>query len=820
MKLFLQIAFCMAISIYTNNSFSQLAISAIPKSFGLNSFTNTDLKILDSINKDSLLAEDAITDKYKDIPWRFGKIVNVNYSLENCGFWNILPNGDKIWKLKIITPNAVSININYSLFHIPDGALFFLYTPDKKQVLGAFTSINHNPDGQFATSPLETNSVILEYYEPANATFNGSIEISEIVYGYRSLKDKAKGYLDSEPCNVNVVCDSILWKPEMRSVVMLLTSGNSRYCSGALVNNTKQDSKPYILTANHCGTSTNHIVMFGYWSQFCGSTQDGPTNKTLQGCYIRASDSPSDFRLLEMLNTPPTNYNVYYAGWNALNETPMQSTGIHHPSGDVMKISHDMDSAFQSGYYSAGNNHWMVADWDSGTTEGGSSGSPLFDQLHRIVGQLHGGNASCGNNEMDYYGKFSYSWNTDTDTLKQLKHWLDPDNLGVNSLDGYSPILSSYNLDAAALYIGNLNNKICGDSIKPIVYFRNNGNSTLTSIDLIYSYNGLPSSTITWTGSLLPYQTSKINLPSSAPSKGLHKLAITLKKPNNGIDQFFPNDTLQKIFFVNNDPHFLNIEINTDSYGSETSWEILDVQNNTISSGGPYNDVNGGETINHTVCLYDGCFKFVIKDSFGDGYCCAFGNGSFFLTDPNSNDTLASDNIFNASSDTFLFCLGDSCSLFLTAFVQFANPGFNDGLINLNVIGGSGNYNYAWSNSQTTQDISNLTTGTYKVIVTDLIYGCSDSLSVVIGSTNGIASMQNNQNWKIYPNPFTNTLNIEANNAKEISITDITGKIIFSENYNPYKKHIDLTQLGSGIYFLSISNKQQGLFSSFKIVKQ
>lgn len=820
MRIQLKLYFLPIFLLFAIYSYGQLSISATPKSFSETITSEIETKFIAPINKDSLREEDKITDKHKDIPWRFGHPVSVNFSLKNSGTWSILHNGDKIWRLKISTSDAVSININYSFFRIPEGALFFVYTPDKKQILGAFTSINHNPDGQFATSPLESNSVILEYFEPANSAFDGNIEISEIVYGYRSLKDKAKGYLDSGPCNVNVVCDSIHWKPEMRSVVMLLTSGNSRYCSGALVNNTKQDGKPYILTANHCGTNTNHIVMFGYWSQFCGSTQDGPTNKTLQGCYIRANDSPSDFRLLEMLNTPPTNYNVFYAGWNALNETPMQSTGIHHPSGDVMKISHDNDSAFHSGYYNAGNNHWMVANWETGTTEGGSSGSPLFDQLHRIVGQLHGGNASCGNNEMDFYGKFSYSWKTESDTLKQLKHWLDPDNLGANSLDGYSPIPSSYNLDAAALYIGNLNNKICGDSVKPIIYFRNNGNTTLTSIELVYSYDGMPASTILWTGSLLPYQTSKIVLPSSAPSKGLHKLAITFKKPNNGFDQFFPNDTLQKTFFVNNTPHFLNIEINTDSYGSETSWEILDVQNKVISTGGPYNDVNGGETINHSVCLYDGCFKFVIKDSYGDGYCCSFGNGSFLLTDPNTNDTLASDNTFNTSSDTFLFCLGDSCSLFLTAFVQYANPGFNDGLIDLNVQGGSGNYSYAWSNSQTTQDISNLATGTYKVLVTDLIYGCSDSLSVVIGSTNGIIPFQNTLNWKVYPNPFTYKLTIDADNATEISITDITGKIIFLEDYKSNKKNIDLSQLDAGIYFLSVSNKQQGLFSSFKIIKQ
>ena len=78
--------------------------------------------------------------------------------------------------------------------------------------------------------------------------------------------------------------------------------------------------------------------------------------------------------------------------------------------------------------------HWRVADWEDGTTEPGSSGSPLFDADHRIVGQLHGGEASCSYNVNDYYGKFSTSWNNG------LSGWLDPNNTGTLVLDGIDAI--------------------------------------------------------------------------------------------------------------------------------------------------------------------------------------------------------------------------------------------------------------------------------------------------------------------------------------------------------------------------------------------
>ena len=83
--------------------------------------------------------------------------------------------------------------------------------------------------------------------------------------------------------------------------------------------------------------------------------------------------------------------------------------------------------------------HLRIVDWDVGTTEPGSSGSPLFDQNHRVVGQLHGGYAACGNNSSDWYGRFFKSWTGGATNATRLSNWLDPGSTGATTVDLLDP---------------------------------------------------------------------------------------------------------------------------------------------------------------------------------------------------------------------------------------------------------------------------------------------------------------------------------------------------------------------------------------------
>lgn len=434
----------LAILVFQNISNAQIEVDLSPHSFGRMANDNeVNLVTMTLIDVQKLVNEDE-RDKELGLPWRFGKDLEVNLNPSNAGTWTNLNDGGRIWRLKIHSPNAYSINLIYSDFYIPEGATFHIYNKANSQVIGAFTSKNNRPNGKFATGIVKGDICTLEYYEPKSEEGKGIINISKVIHAYKDIFSKAvNSFGSSGSCNNNINCpEGNDWQDEKRSVAMILTSNNSRICTGALINNAQQNSIPYFLTANHCfssiGDTENWIFMFNYESANCTNT-DGSINQTISGCSVKARNSDSDFLLVRLSSKPPESYNVYLAGWSRENINSSSSVGIHHPRGDVKKISFDSDASSSSSYEPfpyLSNSHWKISNWDDGTTEGGSSGSPLFDQNSRIVGQLHGGFASCSSNTADFYGKFSMSWDRGSSSSNRLKEWLDPNNTGLTTLNG------------------------------------------------------------------------------------------------------------------------------------------------------------------------------------------------------------------------------------------------------------------------------------------------------------------------------------------------------------------------------------------------
>ena len=428
----------------TGAAFSQISLPSTPVSLDKSLSTNTPTVTTPSVDVAAMLAEDEIEEE-EGLPFRFGAPFDVDYTLENSGQWEELTDGGRVWRLRISSPGAYSINLLYSRYVLPPGATLHVYNEDRSMTIGAFTDRNNKDHGEMATSPVKGDVSIVEYYEPADVRGEGEIAITRIVHAYKDIfswfaKD-TDGFGSSGSCNNNTNCpEAVDWQDDKRGVAMVLLSGGTRWCSGSLINNVRQDETPYFLTANHClGSSNTWIFMFNYESPSC-SNINGPTYMTTQGSTLKASYSSSDFGLLLLSEQPPESYAPYYNGWSNINSAASSAVGIHHPAGDIKKISWENNPLTSTNYLqTSGTTHWRVAQWDDGTTEGGSSGSPLFDPQHRIVGQLHGGYASCASLTADWYGKVSLSWTGGGSSSNRLSTWLDPDNTGAQVLDGWDP---------------------------------------------------------------------------------------------------------------------------------------------------------------------------------------------------------------------------------------------------------------------------------------------------------------------------------------------------------------------------------------------
>ncbi|MDK2978097.1 MAG: lysyl endopeptidase [Bacteroidales bacterium] len=405
--------------------------------------------ILPPVETEKLLEEDFIFEESGLKPFRFAQMIVTDISPETCGTWDTLDNGDKLWQLKISSPGAFSLSVVFDYFKVPQGAKLFIYNLKNQHILGAFTAQNNKKSKTLAIAPVKGDEIIIEYFEPRDVNFTGELHISSVGHDYKNIfnlfNDNEKNFGASGSCNVNINCpQGDNWQTIKKSVCKITFNGF--LCSGALLNNTRNDGTPYLLTAKHCIDNAydaeNAIFYFNYESPNCDNI-NGDNTQALSGSTIKATplDKTLDFTLLELSEMPPPEYSPYYAGWSRDFADPSTVTSIHHPSGDIKKITIANNGATTGnfgGVYTP-NSHWWIEAWDIGTTEGGSSGSPLFDQNQRIIGDLTGGEASCNYNFNDYYQQFHRSWQDYPDPGQQLKTWLDPDSTGILFTDGYLP---------------------------------------------------------------------------------------------------------------------------------------------------------------------------------------------------------------------------------------------------------------------------------------------------------------------------------------------------------------------------------------------
>ena len=428
------------------------------------------------------VAEDLINDQ-EGLSYRVGLITPLSLSITNSGTWTVLPDGSKIWRLGVRMADAQALSLYFSTDVIIRGAgKLNAYNESQTQYIGSYSSTT--PAFQ-AMEMIEGELITLEYFMPSGETLLPAISISGISYYYRGIEDRIAGFRESTlsqnrgphlSCQVDVACSEISGWTNQRDAVVhysFVTNAGTSLCSAGIINNTANDCTPYVLSANHCGEPTSnshmngHVWYFNYQRPTCSpgntSRYNGARSQTMSGASLKASSQlgtapasstnqikGSDFYLAELNSAIPSSYNAYYAGWNKTSNAPSSGVGIHHPKGDEKKIATYSSTPAKVSYggawpYSHLKVFWGSTANGSGALEGGSSGSPLFNQNGLIVGPATASSLTCGSaGGYSLYGRLFKAWTQEGSNANQrLQPWLDPLNTGVNTLAGtYAPCSS------------------------------------------------------------------------------------------------------------------------------------------------------------------------------------------------------------------------------------------------------------------------------------------------------------------------------------------------------------------------------------------
>lgn len=381
----------------------------------------------------------------------------------------------RVWRVHIISPEAHSLGLVFNRYHLEPGVKVFVYDPCMAEVKGAFTSGNNKSSGILPVGPIEGEELIVELQVPAGMIHFGELQVESVSHAFLDIRQMA-GTTDCDPgdfgcsqvCEIDINCpDGDDWQLTKRSVVRIFTT--TQYCTGVLVNNSAYDGTPYVLTAEHCINKEYYadrsVFLFNYESPTCNGT-DGPKHLSIAGCDSISVGDSIDFSLVRLSVSPPDTYDAYYAGWDRSDFQTSGTATIHHPWGDVKKISYDFDipsiptHAGQVPYADLDDYYyfsfWWIKGWDIGSTEGGSSGCPLFNAEQQVIGLLSGGIARCGDsigydaetgrviyntafNYDDYFTRMRMAWDFNGAEGPSLQQWLDPLNTGAISLGGYHP---------------------------------------------------------------------------------------------------------------------------------------------------------------------------------------------------------------------------------------------------------------------------------------------------------------------------------------------------------------------------------------------
>jgi hypothetical protein len=506
---------------------------------------NIPLKKMPPVDVAKLLEEDKERSGM-GVPFRFGYKMDVDYTLSD-GRWETR-NDRQIWSLRISSPGAYSLNFSFSELILSPGAELYIFNPDGLMVYGPVTAEQNPAKGRFSTDVIAGDEVVIQLFEPAASKEKSLLRISKVIHGYINTFPFSTG-LRTLNCHNEVACYPN-WEDQSDGVARILIN-NAYWGSGSLLNNTAQNYRPFLLTAFHCldiskpwgylssqekSDAENNIYRFRYKRIACSSSSAIETYLSYNQSTFRAAWENTDFALMELTATDITD-RLTFLGWDRSGSTSTAGTTIHHPNGDLMKISFDYNSLTSNpnilidkdGRTHPVGSHWQLI-YDSGASEGGSSGAPLFNTAKRVIGQLDGGATESCPPMLDNFGKFNLSWSGGGTNDTRLSNWLDPNGTGATTTNTVrkpgcisGPTLVSASGNSYTLtYPGTVQSVVWSCSSTLQITSSSNTSATVKSVNdgagwIRAVVNGKPvRDYVVWSGKPL---ISSITGPSSTPNR-------------------------------------------------------------------------------------------------------------------------------------------------------------------------------------------------------------------------------------------------------------------------------------------------------------
>jgi PKD repeat protein len=812
--------------------FSQISYGGTPLSTTEKQIS-TDIDHIELRGPDmSLIMQEDIQDEKNAVLYKIGRTIDVDINMDNSGNWDILNDGRHMWRLEISSKDAQALNLVYDNFDLPYGSSLFIYSPDHIQTIGSYNEKNNSNGGTFATELIYGESLILEYISPRPRivdqkiyTFKNAakISINKVNYVYRNAPDpyRLKGFGDSEYCEVNINCsEGNNWQDEKRGIARIYIQGseNTYWCSGSLINNTNEDGTPYFLSAYHCrdGIDESYLDQWIFYFNFefsgCNSSLIQPGSNTITGASTIADaelDGGSDLLLMELNSTPPSSYNVIYNGWNRLNSGSSSGVGIHHPYGDVKKISTYTSTLTSSTYYGgadsqgASNAHWKVywAETDNGhgVTEGGSSGSPLFNADGEIVGSLSGGSSTCSSTgSPDLYGKLSYHWTSNgTSSYEQLEPWLDPNGTGVNELGFYDP----NNSGVTASFSSNITTITEGGSVS----FSSTSTGSIDSFN--WSFPGGTPSSSTLENPTITYNT-----------QGTYNVILEV----SGDEQTDSHTATNYITVNSSVPTNYCVTLNYPLEGTATFY-TTDEGSGFVCGTNSYEDLAKVNIFDYTGIGYVTRLGFHV--AFAEGTSSSIKIGVWDEVDGEPGTLLGSKTIsmssitnnFTEAGDYFEFNFDSPIAINGDFFAGIILPGGSDIFALMSNTDGDTNPNIAW------EQFSDGSWVSFSEI--DVSWELNLNLAIYprVCEMNNSVNSTTLSNINIYPNPTNSDIFISSDEIlKEAKVKIYNSLGIMINNFvfnNTSKIKIELNNLPDGLYILLIQTEEVSYQERIQVFK-